>query len=122
MQAATYIESRKLLDKHLRHSLSIIYYLALAASVLLVSFCVINPSGLLFTCSVTALVFLVVDILFTLKGNLPINKVINTWTASRYPDNWKEYRAKWLNIYTIRQAANVIGFTSLLAGIVFGFN
>ena len=45
MQPATYIESRKLLDQNLRSSLTTLYYLALAASVLLVSFCAINLSG-----------------------------------------------------------------------------
>jgi uncharacterized membrane protein len=120
MQPATYIESRKLLDQHLRSSLTTVYYLALASSVLLVSFCVINPSGFLFICSVVALVSLIIDVAFTLKGNVPLNKIINTWTASNYPANWKEYRSKWLSIYSIRQVTNIIGFVSLLAGLIFG--
>jgi hypothetical protein len=120
MQPATYIESRKLLDQNLRSSLTTVYYLALASSVLLVSFCVINPSGFLFICSVVALVSLIIDVAFTLKGNVPLNKIINTWTASNYPANWKEYRSKWLSIYSIRQAVNIIGFVSLLAGLIFG--
>ncbi len=120
MQPATYIESRKLLDQHLRGSLTTVYYLALAASVLLVSFCVINPSGFLFICSLVALVSLLIDVAFTLKGNVPLNKIINTWTASDYPANWQEYRSKWLSIYSIRQVVNIIGFVSLLAGLIFG--
>lgn len=120
MQPDTYIESRKLLDQHLRSSLTTVYYLALSASVLLVSFCVINPSGFLFICSVVALVSLIIDVAFTLKGNVPLNKIINTWTASDYPANWKEYRSKWLSIYSIRQVVNIIGFVSLLAGLIFG--
>ena len=120
MQPGTYIESRKLLDQNLSSSLAAVYYLALAASILLVSFCVINPSGLLFICSVVALLSLIIDIVFTLKGNVPLNKIINTWTISDYPANWKEYRTKWLSIYNIRQAANIIGFVSLLTGLIFG--
>ncbi|MEI9809910.1 MAG: hypothetical protein WDO16_19710 [Bacteroidota bacterium] len=120
MQPATYIESRHLLDKNLQHSLRIVYYLALASSVLLVSFCVTNPSGLLFICALIALVSLLADILLTLKGNQPLNRIINTWTKSDYPDNWKEYRSKWLSIYNIRQIANIIGFVSLLTGLIFG--
>lgn len=122
MQPAIYFESRKLLDKNLQNSLKNIYYLALAASVLLVSFCVINPSGLLFICSVVALILLIVDALLALKGNIPLNKIFNSWTASDYPDNWKQYRSKWFVIYNIRQAANIIGFVCLLAGLIFGFN
>lgn len=120
MQPATYIESRKLLDQRLQNTLRGIYYLTLTSLVLLVSFCVINPSGLLFICTVTALVFLVADIALALKGNVPINKIVNTWTATNYPSNWKEYRAKWFSIYSARQVANIIGFVSLLAGLIFG--
>jgi hypothetical protein len=120
MQPATYIESRQLLDKSLQHTLRIVYYLALASSVLLVSFCVTNPSGILFICTIIALISLVADIVLSLKGNVPLNKIINTWSASAYPSNWKEYRAKWLSIYSIRQVANIIGFVSLLTGLIFG--
>jgi hypothetical protein len=121
MQPVTYIESRQLLDKNLQSSLSVVYYLALAASIALTAFCVINPSGILFICSIISLVSLIIDVTLTLKGNVPLNKIINTWTASNYPANWKEYRSKWFVIYSIRQVANTIGFVSLLAGLIFGF-
>ena len=122
MQAATYIESRQLLDKNLQSSLSLVYYLALAVSIALTSFCVINPSGILFSCSVISLISLTIDIILSLKGNVPLNKIINTWTTSDYPANWKEFRSKWFQIYNLRQVANIIGFVSLLAGLIFGFN
>jgi len=121
MQAVTYIESRQLLDKNLQGSLSIVYYLALAASIALTSFCVINPSGILFISSIISLVSLIIDVTLTLKGNVPLNKIINTWTVSNYPANWKEYRSKWFMVYNLRQVVNIIGFVSLLAGLVFGF-
>src|SRR5215813_4921287 len=90
MQPATYIESRQLLDKNLQTSLRSVYYLTLASSILLTSFCVVNPSGVLFICSLVSLVALVTDIILSLKGNVPLNKIINTWSASSYPANWKE--------------------------------
>lgn len=122
MQPVTYIESRQLLDKNLQSSLSLVYYLTLAASIALTSFCVVNPSGFLFICSVISFVSLVIDVVLTLKGNVPLNKIINTWSASNYPANWKEYRSKWFSIYSIRQAVNITGFVALLAGLIFGFN
>ena len=122
MQPGTYIESRKLLDKYLSASLPLVYYSALIASISLTAFCVINPSGVLFICSAIALTALVADIILTIKGNKPINETINGWSASDYPANWKEYRSKWFMIYNIRQSANIIGFVSLLAGLIFGFN
>ena len=122
MKPATYIESRQLLDKNLQTSLRSVYYLALAACILLTSFCVVNPSGVLFICSIIALATLIMDIVLSLRGNVPLNRIINTWTVSNYPANWKEYRSRWFTIYNIRQAVNIIGFISLLTGLIFGFN
>jgi hypothetical protein len=121
MQAVTYIESRQLLDKNLQGSLSLVYYLALAASIALTSFCVVKPSGILFISSIISLGCLVIDVTLTLKGNAPLNKIINQWTISNYPANWREYRAKWFAFYNLRQVANITGFVSLLAGLIFGF-
>jgi len=121
MQPVTYIESRQLLDKNLQVTLKLVYYLTLIASIALTSFCVINPSGILFICSVVSLLLLVIDIVLSLAGNVPLNRIINTWTVSNYPPNWKEYRSKWFAIYNIRQAVNITGFVSLLGGLIFGF-
>lgn len=118
MQVAAYIESTKLLDKNLRSSSSTIYYFALTASILLTSFSITNPSGILFSCSVIALISLIIDITLTLRGTVPLNNVINTWTVSDHPSNWQEYRAKWFRYYQGRQVANITGFISLLAGLV----
>ena len=120
MQAETYIETRNLLTKNLQTPLQLVYYTALASSILLTAFCVVNPSGLLFICSVIALIALVADVLLAVKGNVPLNNFINSWTAINYPENWKQYRNKWFTLYHVRQALNITGFVSLLAGLIFG--
>ncbi len=120
MQAPTYIEIRKLVDRELLQKLKPIYYITLAVCLLLTSFSVVNPAGLLFICSVIAFAALVVDIILALRGNMPMNRVINQWTASDYPNDWQQYRNRWFTIYHIRQAANLTGFTALLLGLVFG--
>ena len=122
MQVSSYIETRKLIDVELQSKLSLVYYLALAASILLTAFSVVNPNGILFTSSVIALLALVIDITVALKGNVPINKKINTWTSSNYPENWQQVRNKWFSLYHVRQAVNIAGFVCLLAGLVFGIN
>ena len=120
MQVATYIETRKLLDKHLRVSLPVVYYGSLIASIALTAFCLVNSSGLLFICSIIALVCLVADLVLIVKGNIPLNKIFNSWTTTNYPSNWQQYRSKWFSFYHIRQLTNMIGFLSLLTGIIFG--
>lgn len=120
MQATSYIEARHLLDKNLRKSLAGVYYSALIASIALTAFSVTNPSGLLFISSIIALVALITDMVLTVKGNIPLNNIINSWTASSYPENWNQYRNKWFTFYNIRQAVNLTGFIILVAGMIFG--
>jgi len=120
MRAQTYIETRNLLTENLQAPLQIVYYTTLASSVLLTAFCVVNPGGLLFITSVIALVALLADVLLALKGNIPLNEFINSWTSKDYPYNWRQYRTQWFTLYHIRQALNITGFVSLLAGIIFG--
>jgi uncharacterized membrane protein len=120
MQAGTYIETRNLLTQNLQAPLQVVYYTTLGASLLLTSFSVVNPAGWLFITSVIALVALLADVLLAVKGNIPLNKFINSWTTDNYPENWKQYRSKWFNLYHIRQALNITGFVSLLAGLIFG--
>lgn len=120
MEAATYIESRKLLDSRLSKTLAGAYYVTLLASIALTAFCVTNPSGLLFISSIISLTALVTDIVLTVKGNKPLNEIINSWTASNYPDNWHQYRSKWFAFYNARQVVNLVGFVILVAGVIFG--
>ena len=79
-----------------------------------------NPGSLVFITATIAFVALVADTLLTVKGNLPINDIINNWTADNIPANWADYRTKWFNIFQYRQIANITGFVSLLIGAVFG--
>jgi len=120
MKAAAYIETRQLIDQQLRTSLSLVYYSAVTASIALIAFCVVNPGGLLFTCAIIALGALIVDVVLALSGNVPLNRTIDTWTTTTYPQNWQQVRAKWFTLYHIRQAFNITGFIILLFGIVFG--
>lgn len=120
MQAAIYIETRHLIDAELQSSLKFVYYLALATSFLLPAFAIVNPNGLIFFSSLIALAALLIDIGIALKGNIPLNKVINSWTSQHYPEDWQQVRNRWFFLYRIRQAVNIAGFISLLAGLVFG--
>ena len=120
MNATAYIQTRQLLDKNLKTSLPAVYYATLLASIALTAFCVTNPSGILFLASIISLLALVADIVLTLKGNVPLNKIINSWNECEYPADWDRYRAKWLAVYNIRQVVNLAGFIVLLAGMVFG--
>lgn len=118
--ASPYIELRKLIDASMRGGFKYVIYAALFANLLLVISTIKKPDSLLFITAAIAFVALIADTLLTVKGSLPINDVINTWSADNYPANWTEYRTKWLDIFRYRQIANITGFISLLTGTVFG--
>ncbi|MEP7318867.1 MAG: hypothetical protein ABI921_08990 [Panacibacter sp.] len=120
LEARPYIEIRKLTDASMRSNFKYVIYAALLANLLLVIVNIKNAGSLEFITAAIAFVALIIDTLLTVKGNLPVNDIINTWSAGNYPANWVDYRAKWFNIFQYRQVANITGFVSLLIGAVFG--
>ena len=120
LTAESFIEVRKLIDEGMRSRFTYVVYTALVLSLLLVIATIKTPGSLLFITSVIAFIALCIDTLLTVKGNMPINAIINGWTADNLPANWTEYRAKWFRFLEYRQVANITGFLSLLVGAVFG--
>jgi hypothetical protein len=120
MGGGSYIQLRKLLDTNFRANYKYAVYAALIMSLVLVLINLKSPKSVLFITATIALIALITDVLLMMKGNMPINNLINTWTPVHYPDNWAEYRAKWLQIFFYREIATIIGFISLVIGAVFG--
>ncbi|MDO9374624.1 MAG: hypothetical protein Q7T76_09405 [Ferruginibacter sp.] len=119
MQPASYIELRKLLDKNFQVKFRIVVYVTLLTCTVLTILSSMHLLGLLFITSALGLVGLVLEIILAVKGNVPINRVINSWSADQYPANWQDYRNRWLSIFAKRQAVSILGFLSLLVGAVF---
>ena len=120
LQANSYTEIRKLIDASMRSNFKYVIYGALFFTLLLLINNIKTPGSLLFITTAIVFIALIIDTTLTLKGNLPINDVINTWNHDNIPSNWAEYRTKWFNVFQYRQLANITGFVSLLIGAVFG--
>lgn len=120
LNAESYLEIRKLTDTLMRANFKYVIYTALLANLLLVIFTIQTPKTWLFISASIAFVALVADILLTLKGSLPINDVINSWSVHTIPANWQSVREQWFIIFQYRQIANIIGLLSLLLAAVFG--
>ena len=119
MEAVHYIQFRKLIDKNMQAKFRYAMYAGLLTSVLLISAAFADGSLALKVSSIIAFGMLAIDTIVTIKGNLPINSTINAWTTDRYPKNWEEIRARWLQFYQYRQILNITGFVALVAGAVF---
>jgi hypothetical protein len=120
LDAGTYTTFRKLVDSSMRSNFKYAIYGALLANIFLLVTTIKNPGSLLFITAAIAFVALVIDIILTLKGNLPINDIINNWAPGQIPSDWDHFRARWLHIFRFRQIANITGFLALLVGAVFG--
>jgi hypothetical protein len=120
LNASSYIEFRHLIDANFRANFKYAVYGALITNLLLVIFSAKSPNSLLFITATFSFVALIIDTILTLKGNMPLNDLINTWSVNNYPENWSEIRTKWLQILQYRQIATILGFISLIIGAVFG--
>ncbi len=119
LDAAGYIIFRQLIDASMMARLKYVMYAALIANTILVALLINTIGSLLFLSALLAGILLVVDMLIAVKGNLPINAVINSWSINNYPANWVEYRERWLKFFRYRQLAVITGFVSLVIATVF---
>ena len=119
LDAAGYIITRKLTDKNFRLKFKWVFYATLVSNIILCIVSVIDYSPIVLICSLIAWLAFVADTFFMLKGNMPINNLINTWTTENYPANWASYRQKWLSAFAKRQVANITGFIALLVAAIF---
>ncbi len=116
--AGTYVELRKLIDFNMRNHFKFVVYGALLFSLAYAISCAKHWNSVEFITASIAFVALLADSLLTLKGSLPINDVINSWTPENYPSNWIDYRRRWFEIFRYRQILNLTGFVSLVVGIL----
>jgi hypothetical protein len=119
MGAASYIELRKLLDRNFLKKFKPVVYSALLLGLALVTVSLFQSSLVLTAGSIIAFAGLLIDVVLILKGDMPINRIINSWTLETFPANWVEYRSKWLYWFSWRQAANISGFIALIIAAVF---
>ena len=120
LSAPHYIQMRKLLDKNFRKKYSLIVYTALASATCTMILCSTAPQSILFISICLAWLMLVTDVLITIKGNMPINNIINSWSEADYPSDWEKYRSKWLFYFSQRQIVVTTGYTALIFALVFG--
>lgn len=117
MNAASYIELRKLLDRNFRSTFKYVVYTSLLVNILLLIVAAAAANALLVICAAISFSCLIADILLMQKGNIPINTIINTWDENNYPVTWQSYRRKWLLFFKYRQRFSIAGFIALCIGV-----
>jgi hypothetical protein len=114
-----FIEHRKAIEPLIASRLKIIYYACLGISLLMIVLQIKEFNSLAFITSAIAFSCLLLDVLIALKGNVPINTIINS-TPFEMRNDWDALRATWLNFFVYRGILSLTGIASLFVGLIFG--
>ncbi len=120
-----FLEQRRAVDGLMQQRWKVVYYSCLALSTVMVAVSARQPGSWVFITSVIAMLCLVVDVVLALKGNEPINRMVNLAALTPKPpkgdfSNWEDLRVQWLRLIEIRGVITVSGLGALLVGLVWG--
>jgi hypothetical protein len=68
--------------------------------------------------TIIALLCGLVSMVTAVKGNVPLNREMETWDATSPPAHWAQVRDRWLHIHRIRGIVEIAGFIVLLLAAV----
>ena len=71
-----------------------------------------------FSFTLGALLMLIVAFLVWGVFIEPINTVVDTWTASSFPDDWTQYRDRWHLFHIVRLILLTMGMGSLISSVL----
>jgi hypothetical protein len=119
LSARAYIELRQRINPVMSRRVPVIYVTALVTALLLLALSVRAANQNVAVTTIAALLCLVIDVIFMVRENVPLDGVMDRWSTTSFPDDWETYRAKWFAIFAYRQAVLLVGFVSLLIGAAF---
>jgi hypothetical protein len=118
LSAAAYIELRQRINPVMTKRLPMIYLSALATGLLVLGLAWRARDWTRVAAASIALVCLILDVVFMMRENVPINGAMDRWSVTNYPADWESYRTKWFEIFAYREVLLLIGFFALLVGAV----
>ena len=121
LSPTAYIELRQRINPVMARRVGMIYVSTLLTLSLLLGLSLREGASLSVATSIVGLTCLLIDVFFMVRENLPINGVVDQWSATNYPADWEDYRTKWFAVFAYREAALLVGFVSTLIGAVFQF-
>ncbi|HEY5319673.1 MAG TPA: DUF1772 domain-containing protein [Galbitalea sp.] len=114
LDAALQIRTRQALILKLRVLVPVVFLLTATASVATL---IAEGTGTGFGLRCAAAAALLVWILSTLIGTVPINKAILDWTPDSPPSGWTALITRWERLDVLRSSAAVVAFACLMLAI-----
>lgn len=90
---------------------------SLLATGILVVVALISGDALVTALAVVTLLSLVATLAAILRGDLPINRIMSSWTSTTMPADWEMVRARWEGFFRIRMLANTVALAALVAAV-----
>lgn len=113
-----FLELRKIVDGLMGARFRVIYYAGLILTLTVVILLLKKTDSVLFITSCIALVCLIIDVTIAMKGNIPINTLINNYTPGDTSQDWSALRSQWLNLINLRGAFITFGMLSQMVGLL----
>lgn len=117
LTAPAYVELRHAINRAMNARLPRLYVATAVSGIALAVIAARLEAYVLATSAAVSVVGLVVDLLIALRTNIPINRIIETWTSTAYPDDWATYRRSWTAAFTVRQGVLTFAYATLLVGV-----
>ena len=112
LEAQPQIQLRQALIRQMRLPVPVVFLLATASGAAVTW---LERGGPGFAARCAAMAFLVVWILATFIGTVPINKAVLGWNASAPPGDWRKTIRRWEGLDTVRALAATLAFACMLA-------
>lgn len=120
VSARTFVEYHKKLDSYMTVRMPPFFLLGQVFILIWLLLERQNWQSFTFMMLVLAFISTTIELVTIFRGNRPINFIIQTWSLEGIPDDWAEYRDKWLSFFNIRIATASFTFLFLLAAIIWG--
>ncbi|MVM31134.1 hypothetical protein GO755_13920 [Spirosoma sp. HMF4905] len=119
VSASTFIEQRKAIDLVIGPYLKVIYLISVLVSTVVLILLRQQVGSFSFLLSTGILVLILIDLTIALKGNIPLNQLIQSWSLTDYPANWATIRDQWLAYMYWREACSITALLCALLGVYF---
>lgn len=115
-----YAEIRNSTDRVIEWRLKFVYPMAVLLGLITTLSLIKSPGSLAFITAAIACACLLIDLILAIKFNMPINALFNEFDTGFRDLDWESLRRTWLKFMCFRGVIQVLGFLSLLVGLVKG--
>ncbi|HSJ96447.1 MAG TPA: hypothetical protein VLC53_05215 [Myxococcota bacterium] len=118
LSAPAYIELRQRINAVMNRRLPLLYGAALVSALVLLGLAIARGERLVAVATGVAIAGLAADTVLAVRRNVPLNGLMDRWTASDPPEDWAAHRTRWAQGFAWRQAVLSITYAVLLAGVL----